>query len=360
MRIGIIVAMCAVLAACAPTTQRPGIDPVKAEAEKRLQQEMAYKEMVDQNARVQRILFKIAGASADLCPKTAWRTGLSIATTETIAREYRSIAQANTWVNEAPTIIGIVPGSPGETAGAQIGDIVGSVGGAAVPNGKAGLEVIAKALEDSNGSPLKVAVRRGAMPSELEITPTKQCGYGAAVNDRPEINAFADGTKIVVTKGMMRFAQSDDELALVLGHETAHNSRGHVDAMRGNRLAGAVVGAVFQVLLRVPNAGQLGADAAGSAYSQEFEAEADYVGLYMMARAGYPIDDAAKFWRRMAVENPKGISAASTHPTTPDRFVGIDTAVAEIKAKIAAGEPLVPNEMPKQAANQPTQVEFRQ
>ena len=41
--------------------------------------------------------------------------------------------------------------------------------------------------------------------------------------------AFADGTKVFLTRGMMRFAQSDEELALVVAHETAHNIMGHID-----------------------------------------------------------------------------------------------------------------------------------
>lgn len=81
-----------------------------------------------------------------------------------------------------------------------------------------------------------------------------------------------------------------------------------------------------------------------SAYSQEFEAEADYVGLYLMANAGLPISDAPSFWRRMAAANPKSIKAnhSSSHPSTSYRMVALEEAVREIQGKIDSGESLTP------------------
>jgi hypothetical protein len=66
------------------------------------------------------------------------------------------------------------------------------------------------------------------------------------------------------------------------------------------------------------------------------------VGLYYVARAGYDIEHAADFWRRMAVNEPKAMQGGLTHPSAPARFVALEAARDEIKAKIAAGKPLVP------------------
>ena len=81
--------------------------------------------------------------------------------------------------------------------------------------------------------------------------------------------------------------------------------------------------------------------AAASAYSQGFEAEADHVGLYIMALAGYEIDDAPNFWRRMAIEHPTGIGYGGLHPTTPERFLGLERGIAEIKQNLADGVDLI-------------------
>ena len=61
-----------------------------------------------------------------------------------------------------------------------------------------------------------------------------------------------------------------------------------------------------------------------------------------MKKANYDIDNAADFWRRMAVSNSKAITVKTSHPTTSERFVAIEATVKEIKEKIEKGEPLIP------------------
>ena len=77
--------------------------------------------------------------------------------------------------------------------------------------------------------------------------------------------------------------------------------------------------------------------------TRPFEAEADYVGLYYMARAGYATQDVEMFWQRLGVQNPKNIMRAKSHPITPSRLLSIRLTAKEIEAKQQAGEPLVPN-----------------
>jgi predicted Zn-dependent protease len=81
------------------------------------------------------------------------------------------------------------------------------------------------------------------------------------------------------------------------------------------------------------------------AYSQEFESEADYVGLYIMANSGMPIADAPKFWRRMAAAFPSNIKAnySASHPSTSYRMVALEETVREINVKVEKSEPLLPN-----------------
>ena len=60
-----------------------------------------------------------------------------------------------------------------------------------------------------------------------------------------------------------------------------------------------------------------------------------------MALAGYEIDDAPNFWRRMAIEHPTGIDYGGLHPTTPERFLGLERGIAEIKQNLADGVDLI-------------------
>jgi predicted Zn-dependent protease len=77
-------------------------------------------------------------------------------------------------------------------------------------------------------------------------------------------------------------------------------------------------------------------------FSQDFEREADYVGLYILTLGGRPIDQAANVWRLMGASNPGEIKFASSHPTTAERFVRLDTWRSEIGNKVAMGRPLQP------------------
>jgi predicted Zn-dependent protease len=84
------------------------------------------------------------------------------------------------------------------------------------------------------------------------------------------------------------------------------------------------------------------AAAASQVFSQEFESEADYVGMYLLARSHRPYATAADFWRRMAQESPGSIKFASSHPTTAERYLRLDRTATEIQAKESNGDTLLP------------------
>jgi predicted Zn-dependent protease len=181
----------------------------------------------------------------------------------------------------------------------------------------------------------------------MAVTPQRVCSYETLLANNAMINAYADGQKVVVFSGMLKFVRSDDELAAILGHELAHNSQGHIKAKLGNTLLGALLFDIPVAILTGVNP-NLGSQVGANAYSQEFEAEADYVGLYFTARAGYDIENVADIWRRMGVENPGSITMGSTHPSSSVRFVGLEAGRDEIKKKRTEGLALLPEMKPKQ------------
>jgi predicted Zn-dependent protease len=113
-----------------------------------------------------------------------------------------------------------------------------------------------------------------------------------------------------------------------------------------NSLIGALLGAVVDVAaasqgINTDFASE-GAKLGGMVFSQDFEREADYVGLYVLALAGRPYDAAANLWRQIGAANPNSIKFATSHPTTAERFVRLDTWRGEISKKIALGQTLQP------------------
>ena len=146
-----------------------------------------------------------------------------------------------------------------------------------------------------------------------------------------EINAFClPGGKIFVYTGLLRIIDNDSQLATVIAHEVAHAIARHgaerISMMQlgdlGRKLAIKAAGARYQNVIN-----QVYGISANYGvflpYSRSFEYEADEIGLYLMAKAGYDPREAIKFWEKMmnATRNmKKPPEFASTHPSDINRI----------------------------------------
>ena len=168
--------------------------------------------------------------------------------------------------------------------------------------------------------------------------------------DKKGLNAHADGKRVVIYPAMLDFAKRDAHLAFVIAHEFAHNIMDHQSALLQNVTIGGLLGTAVDIAVGAAGGvstggafGQAGARQGQLSYSPEFEHEADYIGLYILAQSGYPIKDAPMFWRQMSLASPDSIYLASTHPTNPARTIEMDKTVREIEHKKQRGLPLNPN-----------------
>lgn len=143
-----------------------------------------------------------------------------------------------------------------------------------------------------------------------------------------QLNAFCmPGGKIAVYSGIIdQLALTDDELAMILGHEMAHALREHARERIGKTQA---TGIGLSLMSRLFGLGELGDVAANLGtqllslrFSREDEGEADLVGLELAARAGYLPQAGASLWRKMAAASGGGgdLPFLSTHPSGPDRI----------------------------------------
>jgi predicted Zn-dependent protease len=149
------------------------------------------------------------------------------------------------------------------------------------------------------------------------------------------VNAGTTFGKVIVSEGMLRFVKSDDELAMILGHELAHQTLGHVSrgAMNnvllnlGSIIAGsfipggdAVTGLFGQMVL--------------NHFNQDQERAADHVGLRYAYDAGYDPQTAAYVMRRMAEEVPETANAGffSSHPSSVERFATLQREAEELSS----------------------------
>lgn len=153
----------------------------------------------------------------------------------------------------------------------------------------------------------------------------------------PQLNAFCmPGGKIVVYEGILKLMNSDDELAVVLGHEVAHAVARHSNERMSQAVATQLGGVALNVALNEKSAETrllgnlvygLGAKVGIMLpYSRKHESEADYMGMILMTIAGYDPHAAAEFWKKMAAQN-KGRKPAeflSTHPSDSKRVRALE------------------------------------
>jgi predicted Zn-dependent protease len=340
------------LGACAgPVTMAPQGDRLAVRQETERQKELVYKRVIEDQDRLFNVSFPLMGANAGFCgTKTRPMTGMTAWNINSVGKGFHRAARAVYNVQERLAVQFVADNSPAARAGVRSGDFIVALNGQDIPLGENAIGSADSFLKQAGYHPVDMILERDGRTISTTVAPVEVCDYPVLIdNDSNDINAFADGRKIVVSKGILRFAENDNELALVVAHELGHLAMHHVDKMQQNAMAGAIGGFAIDSLLAASGVGggaqfsRLGQEIGAGSYSVGFEQEADYVGMYFMERAGYRSRDVADFWRRMAAENPRGVSARTDHPTSPERFIAIERTHDEIAAKRARHMQLVPN-----------------
>jgi len=165
-------------------------------------------------------------------------------------------------------------------------------------------------------------------------------GFTIKVIDSEQINAFAlPGGFLYVNTGLLLATQDEAELAAVMAHEIAHVAARHATRQLTRQkmfdfasiplvLIGGPVGMALQTAAGVTK--PLGF----SKFTRSFEAEADYLGVQYLYKAGYDPQALISFFERvqaMQKRKPGLVSKAfSTHPETKDRIAKLQKELAKI------------------------------
>ena len=342
---GLIICCVLFFQGCAPTTSvaRGDADDILAEQHK--QQALFMDTLWKRGARLADLAWPLKRHGAVLCGDDVENQfGIIPITLDDISDDYRDAIEIEFLISDHPSVLHVTHNSPAMLAGIKRGDKFISIAGEPVTTGNRTTtrlrERISVAAE--TGSPVRFELSRAGIIQSYTLTPEKVCNYDMELLPQDELNAFADGNTVYVTQGMMRFTENDQELQLVIAHEIAHNSEGHIDKTMGNYLLGALAD-LAAAAYGIDTEG-IFSDLAGSVFSQAFEREADYVGMYLLARAGIDTVEVSNFWRRMAAEYPGNIKGTftSSHPATAERYTNIDAAHQEIQEKLTNNLPLMP------------------
>jgi predicted Zn-dependent protease len=203
-----------------------------------------------------------------------------------------------------------------------------------------------KILPDSDPAVMRVReigenLKRAAYTSQFQkatkipLSDFKDFQWVFKVVQENQLNAFClPGGKVVVYTGILPVCANDAGLATVMGHEIAHALAHHGSERMAQqqlvRLGQAAVASSFGDMDYASQQRLMSILAAGAnmgillPFSRKHESEADKVGLFLMAMAGYDPHEAAEFWKRMQAAGEKGGGQRppeflSTHPGSERR-----------------------------------------
>jgi beta-barrel assembly-enhancing protease len=350
-RIMVLSMISGVLISCASPQSRPPVaTSSEIQEETKKERAMAVKAQMEAQIKLSGVSSRLMAGASPLCDKKKQYAGFFFVHREQFSPEHRDALADLYGVKELPKIVAVFEKSPAEKAGIKSGDQIISINGAPFPQRP---EEIGRFVSSwGTNAVLDMEVLRGESTLHIDIEQAPYCDYPVVLLDSNEVNAAADGEKIYVTRGLMRFMDNDSELAAVIGHELAHNTRGHVTMAKKNSLAAGLGGLLLDIAAAAAGVNtqaafsKAGMNIGQSLYSKDMEREADYVGLYILALSGYNIDGAPNIFRRLGTANPKSIEGkyAVSHPSTPERYVYLEKTVEEIVGKQSAGLALVPEE----------------
>ena len=193
-----------------------------------------------------------------------------------------------------------------------------------------------------NQDPVKLAEIKQIVDRLVAVSDLPQLPYEVTLVHTNIVNAAAmPGGQMIVFEGLYNatnaLVKDKDEMAAVLAHEIAHVNCRHST----ERLTVVTGGAVFTMLIAAvlehnnEDAWATGVQALFAVgttfyiptYTRKDEYEADRVGLFYMAKAGYDPRAAPRIWKRVSEEGGSKDKASifSTHPSSGDRYKALET-----------------------------------
>lgn len=185
------------------------------------------------------------------------------------------------------------------------------------------------------------SIARRIIPFALEWNPrARNWQWEVNLIGSSQINAFCmPGGKIAFYSGILKTLQlTDDEVAMVMGHEIAHALREHARERMGKNAATGIGASVLSSVLGLGQIGQsvthYGAQLLTLEFSREDESEADLVGMELGARAGFDPRAGISLWQKMSAINKNAPPQwMSTHPSG-------STRIADMRANLSKVLPL--------------------
>lgn len=252
-------------------------------------------------------------------------------------------ARQSLGLDERLQIMQILDGSGAMRAGLKRGDILQTIQDLNIPTGPQAEPETARMLSPilKNLSELNITVIRQNQPITVNVPLTLACAFAIDVGNAQQVNAYADGRRILLTRGLLDSFTTDEDVAVVIAREIAHNVLQHAKQLQQMATLSMVID---NLLLFKPD--QIAANSSNGIKitPEKMDQEADRLALFMLTRAGYDPANFSRVLQKLA-QNPNSSQAltySTLHPWTEARQSVIQATLKEIRQKQAAKKVLVP------------------
>lgn len=241
--------------------------------------------------RVGAVGYRIALAGRPMCGRTFPLTGLMFHHLGEYRPADRGLMIQRHGLDRGLGILAVLGGTPAARAGLVAGDVLLSVNGkpfaspaavAADPKPKSRRRRIeeseAQLIDALRTGSARLRVLREGRELDAILDSVPGCFGAVRLARNREANSFATARNVVIYTGMLDFVQSDDELALVIGHELGHFILNHPPMHDEDKILASI--------------------GINSGVFWKREEAADRLALRLMAAGGYDLDTAIPFWRR--------------------------------------------------------------
>ena len=292
----------------------------------------------------QRLLYRVAAPllikNAPMCSVASRRIlGFTAKNQYSYSSDYVEVAHTGLGLEDRLQVMSVLPGSGAMQAGIQEGDLLVAASDRPVPSGPNAERLAGSLMADvvAGNSSLQLMVLRGDASIVIQVPLTPACAMIIDLGNSDTVASYADGSRVMVTRGMLGFVRSEDELAWVLAREIAFN----VVTLAPRPDIAAVIDRLHSLNI-----------APQTAFDEQLiapttpvqDAAIDRIALYMLARAGYTLDGIGEFWERLAAAYPatQRNSMAAMHTPIAERLPAMERTLNVIRVKQQGGLPLTP------------------
>ena len=300
--------------------------------------------LLERQERIYRIAAPLIIKNAVLCRTQARPLlGFTAKNQYSYPPELSVAARQSLGLDERLQVMQILDGSGAMRAGLKRGDILQTIQDITIPTGPQAEPEAARMLSPilKNLTEINITVIRQNQPITVNVPLTLACAFAIDVGNTQNVNAYADGRRILLTRGLLDWLSTDEDVAVIIAREIAHNVLQHAKQLQQMATLSIVID---NLLLFKPD--QVAANSSNGIKitPEKMDQDADRLALFMLARAGYDLASFTRVMQKLA-QIPNASQAntyPALHPWTEGRQSVIQSTMKEIRQKQSAKKALVP------------------